>query len=172
MKSGWTRPASNLELVEITMADTAVEVFFSYSHKDEALKNKLADQLTILQRLGVITSWNDRMIDPGSNWRTAIDRHLNDAKIILLFISADFLASDFCYGIEMKRAIERHECGEARVIPVILRACLWTGAPFGKLQALPVDGKPITSWANMDEAFKEVAEGVEKAVKGLNTRNP
>lgn len=149
-----------------------IEVFFSYAHKDEGLKGKLADQLAILQRLGVIAKWDDRMIDAGSDWKADIDYRLNTAQIILLLISPDFLASDFCYGIEMKHAMERHECGEARVIPVILRACLWTRAPFGKLQALPQDGKPITSWKNLDEGFKNVAEGIEKAVKALEARNP
>lgn len=151
---------------------TPIEVFFSYAHEDERLKNKLADQLAILQRLGVITKWHDRMISAGTDWRTEIERRLNSAQIILLLVSADFLASDFCYGVEMARAIERHERGEARVIPVILRACRWTMAPFGKLQALPKNAKPVTSWGNIDEAFDNVAEGIEVAAGELRAQNP
>lgn len=149
-----------------------IEVFFSYAHEDERLKNKLADQLAILQRLGVITKWHDRMISAGTEWKPEIERRLNSAQIILLLVSADFLASDFCYGVEMARAIERHERGEARVIPVILRACRWTMAPFGKLQALPKNAKPVTSWGNIDEAFENVAEGIEVAAGELRAQNP
>ena len=144
-----------------------IEVFFSYAHEDEELKDKLADQLAILQRLGVITKWHDRMIVAGTEWRQEIERRLNSAQIILLLISADFLASDFCYGEEMTRAIERHNSGEARTIPIILRACLWHNAPFGKLQALPKNAKPVTSWSNLDEAFENIAQGIERAVADI-----
>ncbi len=82
---------------------------------------------------------------------------------MLLLVSASFLASNYCYEIEMKRAIARHEAGEARVIPVILRACDWKNAPFAKLQALPTDARAITSWPNRDEAFAEVAHGIREA---------
>lgn len=159
-------------MAESHRLNSAIEVFFSYAHEDEDLKDKLADQLAILQRLGIITKWHDRMIGAGAEWKAEIDRRLNSAQIILLLISADFLASDFCYGVEMTRAIERHEKGEARVIPVILRACRWNRAPFGMLQALPKNAKPITSWDNIDEAFNNVAEGIEKAVEELNSLNP
>jgi hypothetical protein len=75
-------------------------------------------------------------------------------------VSADFLASDYCYDIEVQRAMARHELGEARVIPIILRAVDWYSAPFGKLQALPKDGHPVTSWSNHDEAFLDVTRGI------------
>src|SRR5947209_11211551 len=79
------------------------------------------------------------------------------------------MASDHCYRVEVKRAIERHERGEARVIPVILRPVYWQGAPLGKLQALPTDAKPVTGsgWQGLDEAFYDVAEGIRKAVEEL-----
>jgi tetratricopeptide (TPR) repeat protein len=99
-----------------------------------------------------------------------INQHLNSAQIILLLVSPDSMDSDYCYGIEIKRAVERHERGEARVIPIILRAVYWREAPFGKLQALPKDAKPITSWPDRDEAFFNVVEGIRKAVEELRTR--
>ena len=145
----------------------AIEVFFSYSHKDEELRNELKKHLSILKRQGVITGWHDRRIGAGKEWEGEIDAHLNTAYIILLLISSDFLASDYCYDVEMKRAMERHEAGEARVIPIILRSCDWRGAPFGKLQALPKDTKPVTSWTNQDEAFTDVARGIRAAVEDL-----
>ena len=123
-----------------------VEVFYSYSHRDEELREELERHLSILKRQGIITDWHDRKIGAGTEWKGQIDIHLNTARVILLLISSDFLASDYCYDIEMRRAIERHEAGEARVIPIILRPVIWKGAPFEKLQALPKDAKPVTSW--------------------------
>jgi hypothetical protein len=94
---------------------------FSPTHKDEDLRDELEKHLSILKRQGVITAWYDRNITAGTEWAGEIDQHLNTASVILLLISADFLASDYCYAIELTRAMERHEDKEARVIPVILR---------------------------------------------------
>lgn len=148
-----------------------IEVFYSYAHADEVLRDELDKHLSILKRGGVIQDWHDRRIGAGTEWAGQIDAHLNTAHIILLLISADFLASDYCYDVEMTRAMERHHAGEARVIPVILRPVDWQGAPFGKLQALPTDARPVTSWANRDEAFKDVAQGIRAAVAEI-TGNP
>jgi hypothetical protein len=142
-------------------------VFYSYSHKDEALRDQLQTHLSLLKRQGVISNWHDRRISAGREWEGQIDGHLNSARIILLLISADFLASDYCYDIELTRAMERHEAGESRVIPVILRACDWHYATFGKLQAVPKDGEPVTSWQNIDEAFSDVAKGIRAAANEL-----
>jgi TIR domain len=131
----------------------ALEVFFSYAHRDEALRDELVKHLSLLQHQGVITAWHDRKITAGIEWAGAIDAHLQSAQIILLLVSADFMASAYCYDMEMQRAMTRHEAKEARVIPVILRPVVWQGAPFGKLQALPTGGNPITTWSNQDTAF-------------------
>jgi hypothetical protein len=144
-----------------------IGIFYSYSHKDEELRDELEKHLSILKRQGVITGWHDRRIGAGKEWKGEIDTHLNTAHVILLLISADFLASDYCYDVEMKRAMERHEAGEARVIPVILRPVDWEGAPFGKLQALPTDAKPVTEWPNRDKAFWDVARRIRAAVEEL-----
>jgi hypothetical protein len=99
-----------------------------------------------------------------------IDEHLNTAQIILLLISPDFLASDYCYDIELTRAMERHAAGDASVIPVILREVDWKSAPFGKLQALPKNAFPVTSWENRDQAFADVARGIRQAVEELKKK--
>jgi hypothetical protein len=143
---------------------TAKELFYSYSHKDAELREELERHLSILKRSGIVQGWHDRAIDAGAEWAGQIDEHLGKADIILLLISADFLASDYCYDIEMKRALARHEAGEAIVIPVILRPVDWSGAPFAKLQCLPTHAVPVTSWANRDEAFRDVAEGIRHAI--------
>jgi len=146
-------------------------VFFSYSHADERLRDQLEKQLSLLKRQGVIETWHDRRIVAGHEIDRAIGEHVDKDDIILLLVSADFLASDYCYDIEMTRAMERHAAGEAIVIPVILRACDWHGAPFGKLNATPPDGKPITQWPDIDEAFLHVAKAVRKAAETLGKSN-
>jgi hypothetical protein len=143
-----------------------VSLFYSYSHRDETLREELETHLSLLRRQGFIIGWHDRRIAPGTDWAGQIDQHVDAAGIILLLVSADFLASDYCYDLEMKRAMERHEAGAAQVIAVILRPCDWHTAPFGKLQGLPKDCKPVTTWTNRDEAFTDIARGIRNAVTG------
>ncbi|AUB39857.1 GTPase SAR1 family domain [Nostoc flagelliforme CCNUN1] len=150
----------------------AVKVFFSYSHKDEALRDELATHLSMMKRQGVIEAWHDREITAGSEWANAIDDNLELADIILLLVSANFLASDYCYDKEMARAMERHETREARVIPIILKPSDWNGAPFGKLQALPKNAKPVTTWPDQDEAFLNVAQGIRRVVEEMAKSKP
>lgn len=153
--------------------DGTIDVFYVYSRKDKRLLDKLITHLSSLKRLGVIRDWHDLEITAGTDWRKQLDHHLNTAGVILLLVSSDFLASDYCYDIEMKRAVERHDKGEARVIPVLLRPVdAWHEAPFGKLQALPSGGKPVTTWGNKDEAFADVARGIREAVQALGARSP
>ncbi len=71
-------------------------VFYSYAHEDERLRRKLEKHLSLLRQQGMITEWNDRQILPGTDWAHVIDTHLMTAQIILLLISPDFLASDYC----------------------------------------------------------------------------
>jgi parallel beta-helix repeat protein len=146
-----------------------IEIFFSYSHKDEELRDELEKHLTSLKYRDLISAWHDRKIGAGEEWKGEIDEHLNSAHIILLLISTDFISSEYCRDIEMKRAMERHDSGEARVIPIILRHTIWDGFPFSKLQALPTNAEPVKdgNWRSIDAAFKDVAEGLEKSINGL-----
>ncbi|MEN3336239.1 MAG: hypothetical protein V7641_5604 [Blastocatellia bacterium] len=146
------------------MADEPIKIFFSYAHKDERLRDQMADHLAHLERQGAIERWHDRQIPPSSEWNGEIDARLNAADIILLLITAKFIASHYCYAVEMPRAMERHERGEARVIPIILRSCDWQDAPFSKLQALPQDGRPVTEWRFLDRAFLNVVEGIKATI--------
>ena len=147
-----------------------IEVFYSYSHKDEDLREQLEAHLSTVRRLGLIKSWHDRKIPPGQEWASEIDTHLKTAHLILLLISADFLASDYCSITEMQQALQRHETKEATVIPIILREVDWRASPFGKLQALPKNARPVTSWPNRDEAFADVARGVREAIEELHRK--
>ena len=146
-----------------------IRLFYSYSHKieDETLRDELEEALALLKRQGLISGWHDRKIGAGDEWKGAIDKNLEEAQVVLLLVSASFLASDYCWDVETKRAIERHDQGEAKVIPVILRPCDWHGAPFGKLQSLPKDGKAVTSWTNKDEAWTDVALGIRRAIETM-----
>ena len=146
----------------------SIEVFFSYAHEDEKWRRELEKHLSILQRNGLITGWNDREILAGTEWAQQIDDHLNTAHIILLLVSPDFMASEYCWGIELKRSMERHQAGEARVIPILIRPVSWKGAPFDALTALPINNQPISSWSNSDEAFLQVTEGIRKAIEELH----
>jgi TIR domain-containing protein len=149
----------------------AIEVFFSYAHEDEALRNALAKHLRLLERQAIIAGWHDRQITAGREWAGTLDAHLQSAHIILLLVSADFLASDYCYDIEMQQAMTRHVAGTACVIPVILRPVDWHSAPFGRVQALPKDGRAVTSWSNTDEAFRDIARGIRVVAEEM-ARNP
>src|SRR4030095_168838 len=140
-------------------------LFFSYSHKDEELRNNLETHLAMLVREGAIETWHDRAIPVGDEIDKSVDENLERAEVILLLVSADFLASPYCYEKEMRRAMQRHEEGSARVIPVILRPCDWKTAPFGKLLAAPTDAKPITTWTDRDTAFLDVVRHIRAALR-------
>ena len=134
------------------------------------MRNELQTHLTLLHRQGLIEPWSDREIEAGREWEKEITENLERADIILLLVSADFMASYYIWEKEMKRALERHEAGEARVIPVIVRDVNWHSAPFAKLQALPKDAQAVTLWENRDSAWRNVSEGIEKAAAGMKRR--
>lgn len=148
----------------------SIALFYSYAHEDERFREELEKHLSLLRRNGVIREWSDRKIGAGIEWKDSIDTQVERAQVILLLISADFMASDYCYDVELKRAMERHEKSEARVVPVILRPCDWAEAPFGKLQALPRDARPVTLWSNEDEAWLNVARGIRSACDDIHQR--
>ena len=130
----------------------ALRVFFSYSHKDETLRNELETHLKLLQYRSLISTWHDRKIEAGEEWKQKIDENLERADIILLLVSVDFIASAYCYALEMTRALQRHEEKSARVIPIILRDVDLAGSPFVKLQGLPSNLNPVTKWPDRDSA--------------------
>jgi TIR domain len=144
-------------------------IFISYSHKDDALRAELDKHLALLRREGAVELWSDHRILPGSEFDKEISQALEAAEIILLLVSADFLASDYCFGIEMRRALERHDSAEAVVVPVILRACDWQHSPFKHLNALPSGGREIAKWASPDDAFLNVVQGLRKLLAARPT---
>src|SRR5829696_922049 len=147
----------------------SVKLFYSYSHRDEQFRVQLEAHLSTLRRQSLIEEWHDREIVPGQEWRGIIDDSLETSKVILLLVSADFINSDYCYETEMKRAVEKHDRGEAIVVPVIIRPADWQETPFGKIQAIPKDGKPVTLWTNQDEAWLDVVRGIRRVLTRLTT---
>ena len=150
--------------IQKRIQDRLIEIFFSYAHEDEALVDEVRRQLVVHERQGVIVKWHDRKIAAGDEWRSQIDDKIEQAHVILLFMSPHFLESRYCYEIEGQIALRRHSEGAARVIPVVLRACDWTASPFGKLQGLPRDNIPITQQPDRDQATLDVARGIMESI--------
>jgi hypothetical protein len=139
-------------------------LFFSYSHKDEDLRDELETHLALLKREGLINALHDRRITAGAHLDEAIDGYLEQADVVLCLVSPDFLASDYCYSREMNRALERDAAGEAIVIPVIVRHCDWQNTPLAKLRGTPRDNRPVKAWPDRDEAWLYVANDVRAAL--------
>lgn len=139
-----------------------MRAFISYSHKDESYRSELDKHLALLKRQQLIDVWSDHCIRPGEAFDPAIASALQAADLVLLLVSADFMHSDYCFGIEMQQAMKRQEDGTATVVPIIVRPCDWTSAPFGRLKAVPTDGKAVTKWTSLDDAFLDVVQHLRK----------
>ena len=144
-----------------------IKLFYCYAREDKPLRDELEKHLSWLKRRYHLTNWHDREILPGEEWEQAIDKHLNSAHLIFLLISPDFMASDYCFGKEMQRALERHKAGTCRVVPILLRPTYWKDAPFSTLQILPTDAKPVTRWSDRDEAFENVVTEISRTIEDL-----
>ncbi|HEX6184410.1 MAG TPA: COR domain-containing protein [Pyrinomonadaceae bacterium] len=165
--AGGVRSAQDIERVR------AARVFVSYSHKDERQLNELKTHLSPLERLKLIETWYDRRIVAGEDFGQKINENIDSADIILLLVSADFIASDYCYQKEMARALERHEKKEARVVPVIVRDVDWKVIPeLSRLTAVPKDGKPVRNWPNKDTAWRDVSERVRAILEAMRDADP
>jgi hypothetical protein len=167
----FAKPARTRTDAATVVADPAsrrcAQIFCSYSHKDEKYRGELEKHLALLSRHGAVEVWHDRLIRPGQDWAREIDENLDHANLVLMLISADFLASQYCYGIEMERALRRARSGATHVVPILVRKCDLEGAPFSDLQWLPTGGKPVKNWGDRDSAWADVAAGVRKVVQTL-----
>jgi len=146
------------------------KLFFSYSHKDENLRNELETHLATLRREGLIEAFHDRRIPAGAHLDDAIDAYLEEADVILCLVSPDFIDSEYCYSREMTRALEKDAAGEAKVIPVIVRHCDWPNTPLAKLRGTTRDNRPVKSWPDRDEAWLDVARDVRIALLAASGR--
>lgn len=143
------------------------KVFISYAHADETLRDRLGVHLKPMIREGLIDPWHDRQLLPGADFANEIDENLEAADLILFLASPDSLASEYCYEIELTRALQRHEAGEAKAVSIILDHCGWKHTPLAKFVVLPKDGKPVMKHPNHNEAFVEIADELRRLLKGL-----
>ena len=142
----------------------AVNLFISYSHKDEKFKEDFEDHLSSLKDQNIIDVWHDREIIAGQEWKDEIDENLANSEIIIFLVSASFNSSQYCTSIELTQAIKQHQEGKSILIPVIIRHCDWQAYSYGKFQGLPKDGKPIASWSDSDEGWLDVIQGLKKTI--------
>jgi hypothetical protein len=152
------------------MSDTSmqeIKLFYCYAREDIAFRDKLEIQLGSLKHQYCLSHWSDREIVPGENWEQTINKHLDTADIILLLISPYFIASEYCYGKEMQRALRHHHEGTCRIIPILVRPTSWKDTPIGSIQVLPTNAKPITRWANRDDAYFNIVEGINNSLKSF-----
>jgi hypothetical protein len=149
-----------------------ISAFISYSHRDEEFRSELEVHLAMLKREGLVTLWHDRRITAGCDIDSAISTHLEDAQLVLLLVSPYFLDSDYCYDREMARAVEKHDAGTARVVPIIINPCEWQKALFGRLRATPPDGRPITKFPNIHDAYLAVVTDIRTAISELGEPAP
>lgn len=147
------------------------KIFIGYSHQDDLYRKELETHLSLLKRNRQIETWSDRKISPGQEWQGKIDTNLCQANVIIFLISSDFIASDYCYDIETRKALGMHELGTAIVIPIIVRPCDWNGSPFSKLEALPTKAKPVSTWQNKDEAWLDIVTGIKKNIESIQKKS-
>jgi hypothetical protein len=148
-----------------------LRLFLSYAHEDSSVAAELRNHLAPLRHEKIVRDWYDHDLVAGSDWDTEIKQQLESSALVLFLVSSDFLASSYAYERELAHALDLHERGMLRVIPVIARNSLWQQLPLGKLHALPEGGRPISGWENRDDAFVSVVAGVEKAARELLSSN-
>jgi hypothetical protein len=151
----------------------AVKIFFSYHPNDSNLRDELAKHLKPMQREKLITGWYAGNTEAGEEEKQIAKEHLDEARIILLLVSPDLLASDYHYDVEMAQALERHQAGTARVIPIILKPTEgWEQTELKGLLSLPRDGRPVSKWSDKDDAFAKIAREIRNVATHLQSQTP
>lgn len=147
-------------------------VFCSYAHEDAHHVVSLREHLAALRRSGCIQMWSDHDISVGEKWNQKISEALEDADVVLMLISPSFIASDYCFEMEMTRTLELAELGQVIALPILIRACDWESMPFAQLQVMPNDRQPITPIASRPENERDEAwSSVARAIRNLLVRH-
>jgi hypothetical protein len=146
-------------------AQSPILVFYSYAPEDAALYVELEKHLKLLHRY--VAAWHAGMVIAGTDATREAAKRLDEANIVVVLVSAHYLSSDSLYLGELRRAMERHESDETRVIPVIVRPCDWDIAQFARLKPLPTGGRPVSVWPDKDEAWTDVAKGIRRGIEEL-----
>ena len=148
-----------------------LRLFYCYTRKDKNLRDELDTYLNSLKYQTLISTWYDGEISPGEEWTKEIANQLQTAHIILLLITPHFIASDYCDGVSFQRALQRHQAGDIRIIPIILQHASWQSTPLSSLQALPTDARPVAQWPDRDEAFWNITHGIRKTIIEFHERS-
>lgn len=143
-----------------------MKAFISYSHKDSQTLERLHTHLAHLVRDGKLTSWTDEQILAGSHLDSSISKELQSSQLFIALLSPDYLASNYCYEREFKKAVEMNQAESLLIVPVIAEPCDWLHTPFREYKALPQDGKPISTWENGNTAFLNVTQSLRKLLEG------
>ncbi len=176
LRMAYERSQEELRIVQTeyertsTATSQAIKIFYSYAHEDKELRDELDRRLCTLKCLGWITTWNDGNIQPGTHWKREIELQSDTADLVLLLVSPNFINSDYCWDVEMPRALERLRAGEVHVVPISLRLVDWIGTQISELRALPAGGKPIDKWDNRDDAFHHVVMGIRGVVELMRSQ--
>ena|SRR5450631_2030563 len=142
-----------------------VSVYLSYAQKDEALKQEFEDYLAIMQQNGLISCWVERQVQRGTDWSQVIDPRLLAADLVLVLVSPGLVASGYCSGAELSEAFKRSKKGEIRVIPIILHYVNLMGNLLEKVQALPRNAQPVSSWPVRSEAWGNIDQGIRHVIE-------
>jgi TIR domain len=154
---------------ESLMMRRSIKIYYSYAHADREWLERLSGHLEVFKQQGHITEWDNSAVQPGTEWSAVIDYQRSTSDLILLLLSAHYLASDFCSIVEMPSAIELHERGKARTIPILLSPVSWKQTPLGTFHALPSNGIPLTQWSKSEEALTSIAQEIGQIVDGMLT---
>jgi TIR domain len=150
-----------------------LKVYYCYAEEDEELRNQLTAHLSPLRRERKLTIWLDVLVQAGADWKLEVEKHLKEADLILLLISSGFMASDYCYNLQLTAALNHYEAGKVEIIPILLRPVLWEGTPIKRLPLiLPTTKLPVTLWPNRDEAFVNVASAIRDLIQVKLLSNP
>lgn len=147
------------------------KVFISYSSRDARQHDELTVRLKPLRSEGLVETWSDRCLVAGEDWDKTIRRELEEADVIVLLWSAQFEASDYIQGVEVKRAVERAKADEAMVVSIILEKCGWERTAVAKFQVLPPKGRPVRDRKPIRDAWYEVQEGLRKTLEALRAKS-
>ncbi len=143
-----------------------VRIFVSYSHLDDASREKLAKHLAPLAREDV-NIWFDNDIHAGDELDPEISRALRRAHLFVALISSNYLSSNYCWNKEYLRAMGRRTRGAIHVVGVVLKPCDWKSTKAARFKQLPRDGRAVTDWRSADHAYLDVTEGIRKVVKDI-----
>ena len=149
-----------------------IKVYYLTSDLDEELCHKLMQHLKIFERTNRMTGWHPGELLPGDTSTTGRTLHLEEAQLILLLISPDFIASDEIYTHDMQIALEHHASGKAYAVPILLRPGSYKDAPFAHLKVLPDNAVALSIWSNEDTAYANIANGIDRILECLEHKQP